>query len=218
MRRLAARATLAGTALALTAVAATITACGSDAPTAAGAGRVQVLLTDAPFPYDSVARVDVHVVRVDAKVADVDSSAAAASVEDRDRDRDEWKTLAEPKRTIELTALRNGLTTELGITSLPAGTYRGFRLIIDPTQSSVTLKNGTVLTHASTPGIRFPSAGRTGIKVRLDRPLVVAAADPAAPPVAVTIDFSLDDSFVLRGNSLSQGGLLFKPGLRATVR
>lgn len=218
MRRLAARATFAGTALALTAVAAVIAACGSDGPTAAGAGRVQVLLTDAPFPYDSVARVDVHVVRVDAKVADVDSSAAAERVEDRDRDRDEWKTLAEPKRTIELTALRNGITTELGIASLPAGTYRGFRLIIDPTQSSVTLKNGTVLTHASTPGIRFPSAGRTGIKVRLDRPLVVAAADPAAPPVAVLIDFSLDDSFVLRGNSLGQGGLLFKPGLRATVR
>ena len=212
------RTVLGTTALVLAASAAAVIAgCSSDGPTAAGSGRVQVLLTDAPFPYDSVARVDVHVVRVDAKLADTDSSEAATQVEDRDRDAAEWRTVAEPKRSIELTALRNGVTTALGTTTIPAGSYRGFRLVIDPAQSSVTLKNGAVLTSTSSPGIKFPSAGRTGIKISLDRPLVVKA-DTSATPAAITIDFSLDDSFVLRGHSLAQNGLLFKPGLKATVR
>lgn len=217
-RSLSRRTILGTTAIGLASCAlALLAGCGSDAPTVAGSGRVQVLLTDAPFPYDSVARVDVFVVRVDAKLTEADSSEAAARVEDADRDRSEWRTVAEPKRLIELTTLRDGVTTALGTTTIPAGSYRGFRLIIDPAQSSVTLKNGAVLTATSTPGIRFPSAGRTGIKVRLDRPLIVRA-DTTAAPAALTIDFSLDDSFVMRGNSLSQGGLLFKPGLKATVR
>ncbi len=204
-----------------TAVAASLllaAGCAGDGATAAGAGPLRVELTDAPFPYDSVSRVDVFVVRADAKREDADSAEAERRVGDDDKGAGGWVTIAEPKAAIELTRLRDGVTTALGTASLPAGTYRAFRLIIDPAQSSVTLRDGTVLTATSSPGIKFPSAGRSGIKIKLDRPVVVAAAVDTAAAPTLLIDFDLSESFVQRGHSLARHGLLFKPGIRATVR
>lgn len=213
-----ARATRAAVAAPLLALAAV--ACGSsDAPTAVGAtGALRVQLTDAPFPYDSVKSVDVFVVRADAKREDTDSTESAQAVEDKDKDAGGWVMIAEPKAKIELTALRNGVTAALGTATLPAGTYKGFRLVIDPAQSSVTLKNGTVLTATSSPSIKFPSAGRSGIKIQLATPVVVPATAAGATPPTLLIDFDLNESFVLRGNSLGKDGLLFKPGIKATAK
>jgi hypothetical protein len=192
-------------------------ACADSSPTATATGRLTVQLTDAPFPYDSVSRVDIFVVRADAKRDDTDSSAAAQDVGDDGKNRGGWVTIAEPKGAYEMTALRNGVVAPLGVASLPAGTYRAFRLIIDPAQSSVTLKNGTVLTGTSSPGIVWPSAGRTGIKMRLAQPVTVPEAKEGVAPPTFLIDFDLNESFVLRGNSLGQNGLLFKPGVKASV-
>lgn len=204
--------------LALTALA-FAAGCDERGPTtAAGTGRLTVQLTDAPFPYDSVRSVDVFVVRADAKREDVDSAAAASRVEDGDRGAGGWVTIAEPRARIELTALRDGVTTGLGTATIPAGTYKAFRLVIDPAQSSVTLKNGTVLTATSSPGITFPSAGRSGIKIRLDQPVTVPAATEGAAAPTLLIDFDLNESFVLRGHSLGRNGLLFKPGIKASVK
>ena len=197
--------------------------CGDGSPTSAGpTGRLVVQLTDAPFPYDQVSRVDVFVVRADAKREDTDEASAATRVGDDDKGADGWVTIAEPKAKIELTALRDGVTTALGTATLPAGTYRAFRLVIDPAQSSVTLKDGTVLpgtTGASTtPGVVFPSAGRSGVKIKLDRPVTVPATAEGTTPPTLLIDFDLNDSFEQRGSSLSRNGLLFKPGIKATPR
>ena len=71
-----------------------------------------------------------------------------------------------------------------------------------------------VLTGTSNPNIVFPSASRSGIKVVLTQPIEVAAHDTTT----VLIDFMVGDSFVLRGNSITQNGLLFKPVVRASVK
>jgi hypothetical protein len=192
---------------------------GNDgAPTGTASGRLTVQLTDAPFPYDSVRSVDVFVVRADAKQEEADSAEAAGRVGDDDKGAGGWVTIAEPKARIELTSLRDGVTAALGTATIPAGTYRAFRLVIDPAQSSVTLRDGTVLTSASSPGIKFPSAGRSGIKIKLARPVTVPAAAEGASAPTLLIDFDLDESFVLRGSSLARNGLLFKPGIRASAR
>ena len=126
-----------------------VAACSDSSGT--GSGLLTVRLTDAPFPFSNVASVDVFVVRVDARTAEpTDAEASDES------NHEGWTTVATPNALINLLDLRNGTTTNLGAATLATGTYNGFRLIIDPSQSSITLKDGT---H---PAIQFPSAGQSG--------------------------------------------------------
>lgn len=191
---------------------AVISACSNS--TGPGTGTMIVQLTDAPFSSDSVSRVDIFVVRVDAKTTDADSADAAKAVSDDSAGVNEWVTLATPKTKIELLALRNGITTLLGTQKIPAGSYRSFRLIIDPSQSSVTLKNGAVLTSTSTPNVSFPSAARSGIKINLSAPIVVTDGGTTT----ALVDFDVTQSFVIRGNTIASSGLIFKPVIRGTTR
>ena len=189
-------------------------ACSESGVTSQGRGTLQVHLTDAPFPTDSVSRVDLYVVRVDGKLAESDSAEAARGTTDDSVGTDGWSTIATPKQKVELLALRNGVSTLLGSTSVTAGSYRSFRIIIDPSQSSVTLKNGLVLSSTSSPSVAFPSAARSGIKIQLDKPITVT--EGSTTPMLV--DFDVAQSFVMRGNSLAQNGLLFKPVVRGTLK
>src|SRR5215213_1810081 len=173
---------------------------GSNNPTLSEGGQIRVLLTDAPFPYSQVKSVDVYVKRVEAKLADTDSAQAADTTDTS------WKTLVTPNTKINLLTLTNGQTTTLGIVSVPAGTYRSFRLIINPDSSSVTLNDNTK------PNIVWPSAAKSGIKIILTQPFQVTNGT-----VDLLIDFDVGRSFVMRGNSISQNGLLFKPVIHATA-
>lgn len=192
-------------------------ACGGDS-VAPGNGTLSLQLTDAPFSFDSVARADLWVVRIDAKSAASDSAEAQNGADDDTNGGNKnpasgWVTVATPNQSYNLLDLQNGKTTNLGQPTLPSGTYRGFRLILDVQKSSITLKNGTVLTGTSNPGIKFPSASRTGVKIVLDQPISVTSGG-----TVMVIDFDLGRSFVQRGNTISQNGLLFKPVIRATAR
>jgi hypothetical protein len=174
-------------------------------------GNLVVRLTDAPFLTDSLKSVDIFVVRVDGRVDAVDDAGADKNADDGSADG--WKTLATPNASYNLLALQNGASTTLGTGALDAGTYNGFRFIIDPTKSSVTLKNGKVLTGTSNPGVTFPSASRSGIKINLTSPVKIVGGGTTT----LLVDFNVNDSFVQRGNSIDQNGLLFKPVIKATV-
>lgn len=195
---------------------AALVACGTDSGTSpAASGSVSVSLTDAPFPFDSVARADLFVVRIDGKIADTDSAGAETGKNDdshsnTDPSRD-WVTLAAPNQAFNLLDLQNGKSVNLAQTTLPSGTYRGFRLILDVDKSSITLKNGTLLTVANG-GIKFPSAGRSGIKINLAQPFTVVSGKSQ-----MIVDFDLGHSFVMRGNSIGLNGLIFKPVIRASA-
>jgi hypothetical protein len=174
----------------------------ANGPTLTNSGQVNVLLTDAPFPFSQVKSVDIFVTRIDAKLVDTDSAESA----DTD-DMSGWKTLVTPNKSINLLTLTNGQTVNLGGTALPAGTYKSFRMIIDTDQSSVTLNDN------SKPDIKWPGSGKTGIKIILDEPFVVADST-----TNLLVDFDVGRSFVMRGNSISQNGLLFKPVIHATTQ
>lgn len=176
-----------------------VAACSDSSGT--GSGLLTVRLTDAPFPFSNVASVDVFVVRVDARTAEpTDAEASDES------NHEGWTTVATPNALINLLDLRNGTTTNLGAATLATGTYNGFRLIIDPSQSSITLKDGT---H---PAIQFPSAGHSGIKIRLDEPIELTEDGSV-----MTLDFDIGRSFVMRGNSAASG-FNFKPVIRAVAQ
>jgi hypothetical protein len=193
------------------AVLALSSACTDSTSPNATSGTMAVKLTDAPFLGDSVKSVDIFVVRVDGRLAAADSAAADSSVDNASAGG--WQALATPNASYNLLAFQNGVSTTLGSTSLAAGTYNGFRFIIDPTRSSVTLKNGTVLTGSSSPNVSFPSASRSGIKIVLAQPVTVAGGGTTT----LLVDFDVNNSFVMRGNTIAQNGLLFKPVIRASV-
>lgn len=185
---------------------------GSDSTSlASGSGRLVVKLTDAPFLTDSVKRVDIFVVRVEGRGQAADSSQADSDLEGGPASG--WSVLASPNASFNLLALQNGVTATLGETSLPAGTYNGFRLIIDPSKSSVTLKNGRELSGTSSPNVTFPSASKSGIKIVLDKPVEIVGGSTTT----LIVDFDVNNSFVQRGNSIEKNGLLFKPVIKASI-
>ena len=204
--------------LALTAAAALSLACGKGSdgvgPLVAGNGHVVVQLTDAPFPVDSVQSVDVFVMRVDARPSDVSEADAAEGTDDAAAHANGWLTLAEPNASFNLLSLQNGVSVTLGEADLVPGTYRGFRLIIDVSRSSVTLLNGTTLTSSSSPNIVFPSVAQTGIKIVMNSDVTILADQTTT----LLVDFDVGNSFVLRGNSILQNGLLFQPVVHASAQ
>jgi hypothetical protein len=193
--------------------ASALTACSDSDSLAPGQGRIAVRMTDAPLPLDEVESIDVFVVRVEVKAQATSEADANAAVADADASSNGWIVLATPNASFDLMDLQNGVTTFLGDAAVPAGAYHSMRLILDTDQSSVTLKDATILTGLSSPSILFPSAGQTGIKVLFVTPIEVVEGETTE----VLVDFDAEESFVVRGNTILQNGLLFNPVIRLSI-
>lgn len=198
-------------------------ACADNSITAAhmqpGQGTIAMQLIDDPSALDSIASVNIFVVRVDARVKVADTVAADSGVagdgdfDDRSRDFEQdhrdstaWVTIASPNKLINILELQHGDTAILDSAVLDTIKFRSMRIIIDPSQSNVTLKDGTVLTATSTPSVDFFSRGRFGILVNLDNDVDVM---PGAT-TTVTLDFRLGDSIALKGHSIGHDGLVIR--------
>jgi len=143
------------------------------------AGTTKAFLIDAPFPYDQVARVDVYIVSVAAS-SNPDTLGTGGP-----------GTIATPHRTYNVLELANGSAAELGEGLLLSGSYVQFFVTIDGDSSSITLKDGTVLTSRTSPGINWNGyPGRFSFGLFTDPPVQVT--DTGA---VVVIDFDLGRSF-----------------------
>ena len=184
------------------AVASLLAACSHDVPgPSVAGGQSRVLLTDGPFPYDRLARVDLFVASVSASLS-ADTSAGGAFV-----------TLASPGRRFDILALQSGATAELGALKLPAGAISAVRMMIDTDSSSITLKDGRVLTGANG-GIHWQSsAGRPVLNALVQEQILVP--DTGA---VIVIDFDVGQSFVASqelGSASADSSFTFMPVLRA---
>jgi hypothetical protein len=97
----------------------------------AGIGKTAVFLTDAPFPFDRIQRVDIYVAEI-ALSPQADTSEGLPS----------WVTVARPERTFNLLELQNGATALLGEADVPPGQYRAVRVTFDPERSGMTDRDG----------------------------------------------------------------------------
>ena len=176
---------------------------GDDTPTVPITGTTRTLITDAPFPFHRVARVDLYVVSVSASLSP-DTGAVAGG----------FVTLATPRRRINLLALQNGATDELGTVTLPTGAITAVRMVIDTDSSSITLKNGAVLTGRSTPGIQWQSsAGRPTLDALIHEQILVPDAG-----AIVVIDFDVGKAVIPPQEinpSSTDSGFIFSPVIRA---
>ena len=134
----------------------------------------RVLLTDGPFPYDTVDRVDIYIVSI----------AASTEMDTSDTGELPWVTITEPRRRVNLLELQQGTTTLLGEGELPADEYRAVRMVIDTDSSSITMMGGVTAT------VHWGSAGEQALHAFVEDPVSVPAEG-----AEIVIDFDVGRSF-----------------------
>lgn len=177
--------------LTILATAAALCAAGcSDVTGSHGDGRTRVYITDSPFPYHAIARVDMHIVRLEAGSNDTIAGSGSP----------DWVTVVEPRRTVNLLEFQRGATSLLGDAELPAGRYQALRLVIDPSKSSITGTDGR-----DWPVNWYTESTELAVYAFVYDPLTVSPEG-----ARIVIDFDIGRSFRQIGN-----GFVFSPWLRA---
>src|SRR5437879_5933446 len=75
--------------------------------------RITVRLTDSPFPYDSVASVNLYIVRIEASTQTFGDSTPIGN----------WVVITEPRKSVNLLAFQRGTTAFLGEGESQGGQY-----------------------------------------------------------------------------------------------
>ena len=164
-------------------------------------GKTAVFLTDAPFPFDDIARVDIHIVDI-AMSTRLDTTDASP-----------WISVAHPGRTFNLLDLQNGSTALLGEAVVPPGRYRAVRLVFDPARSRMTTRGGATVTGTTAPGepgIDWQAKGeQPNLFSQVQEALAVGENGED-----IVIDFDVGRSFLYDG----AGRFTFIPALRTITR
>ena len=160
-----------------------------------GTGKVNIYLTDAPFPVDLVDKTFVTIDKVEIRKQETDTAEA------------NFVVLLDEAMDVDLLTLSNGVTELLASVDLEAGTYDMIRMHV--TDSKVVLKNGTEY------DLKVPSGSSSGLKVKISPSLEISDGQTAD----VLLDFDVSKSFVAKGNW--QGGVIngfnFKPVVRGVL-
>jgi hypothetical protein len=159
-------------------------------------GHLVIRLTDAPFPIDMIDAATVHIIKVEVR-----------KVTEGDQDGYPFIPLElELTDPVNLLDLRNGVTAKLVEAEIEPGMYDLIRVYVD--EAGLTVKGGGDY------NIKVPSGAQTGIKIFLEPALKVAGGLTSD----VLLDFSLEHSFVLKGNMDTPAGIKgfnFKPVIKA---
>jgi hypothetical protein len=162
-------------------------------------GTLKLSVTDDPFPLDLVTEAHIHVTEVKLHhEADGDSGFISLPV-------------PPGGISLELVALRDGLTADLTSATLPPGTYAQARLVVD--DASLTLSNGNVYSTALG-NLELTSAKTSGLKIFIDPPFEIVAGHTTS----LIFDFDLSKTFhaVPANDPPNAKKFLLMPGIRAT--
>ena len=162
---------------------------------AEGNGRVNVYLTDAPFPIDLVSQAIVTIDRVEIREQENDSTESS------------FITIMEEPFEIDLLTLSNGITEQLASVELEAGTYDMMRMHV--TDSKIILTDGTEF------DLKIPSGSSSGLKIKVEPALTINSGETSD----VLLDFDVSKSFVVKGNwkGGAINGFNFKPVVRCVL-
>ncbi|MBI3544277.1 MAG: DUF4382 domain-containing protein [Deltaproteobacteria bacterium] len=163
--------------------------CGPDS----GSGTLNVLATDSPFPFSTVASATVTLTKIEARLNDGTG--------------DSFITLSEASQTIDLVQLRNGIAADLVSLDVPTGDYDQVRLFVSG--------GIVVMTDGRTYDLKVPSGSETGIKVNLT-PAIHVTGQLSSD---LLLDFDLAKSFVPQGGGHTIDGISgfhFNPVVRAS--
>ncbi|HEX5438286.1 MAG TPA: DUF4382 domain-containing protein [Gemmatimonadaceae bacterium] len=182
----------------LAAVATAVAAVACYQSDVTGLGQVaahptRVFVTDDPFPYDSVARVDVYIDSISIR-ATLDTTTANG-----------WITVATPHQRVNLLDLQNGNALLLDSANVPPGQYGAVRVVLNTDSSDIMSNNGAIM------NIDWQSsAGHPTLNAFIEKPIGIADAGGA-----VVIDFDVGRSFLWYG---TRNTFVFSPVLRAVEK
>jgi hypothetical protein len=160
----------------------------------AGVAPTRVLLTDDPFPFDTVASVNIYIDRIEASTG-LDSTVAGT-----------WVTLAAPSRAFDLLTLQQGVTALVGQGVIDAGRYHVVRMTIDVSKSSIKFRDGSdAVVYWS-----YAGAGEVTLYAQVEQGVDVPAAGAGTELVII---FDVGRSFFY--NLTGQHDFVMFPVLRA---
>jgi hypothetical protein len=157
-------------------------------------GILLILLTDSPFPIDSVAEANVTINKIELRQDQPDSENTP------------FLPLSESEHSYNLLTLQNGVTADLVKLEVPVGTYDLVRLYISA--AGIKLKNDSEY------DLTVPSGAQTGIKIFIDPPISVQGE----LTTELLLDFDVSQSFIVQGNPDTPNGINgfhFNPVIRA---
>lgn len=167
-------------------------------------GNVIIKLTDAPFPEGLVDSVLVTIDWVKLKKVEEGSEDEMES--------DTFITL-NVDQTVDLLALSNGVSLDLGEVDVPVGNYSEMRMHV--TEATVFYSDYDGVEKSDV--IKIPSGNTSGLKIKISPALEVDGFNSAV----VLIDFDASRSFLVKGNPEKNGkeitGFKFKPVIRAVA-
>jgi hypothetical protein len=159
-----------------------------------GKGRINVLMTDAPFPVEEVSNALVTIDKVEIRKK-IDG--------EQDEDSDSFIVINEEEMLIDLLQLTNGITEEIAYADLDPGLYDLIRLHV--VEGTVIMNDGQEY------NLKVPSGSASGLKVKIDPGIYLEEGQTSD----VLLDFDVSKSFVVRGNFKGNfNGFIFKPVVR----
>lgn len=171
-------------------------------------GRLNVKLTDAPFPHNLVTEVNVTIFKIEARFKsnnmDEDSSTDDKMNEEADAP---FVVLMEDEIDVNLLQLTNGVTEQMADLDVPVGTYDLIRVYVKGVN--------VLLTDGRSFDLKVPSGEQTGIKVFIKPGLTVAGGLSSD----LLLDFDVSRSLVAKGNIKKVDGINgfnFKPVIKAS--
>lgn len=158
-------------------------------------GRINVHLTDSPFPVGLVNSTVVTIDRVEIRQRlEVEPGNEEAS----------FITIAEGEMQFDLLELTNGISVKIASADLDPGAYDMIRLhVVD---AKILLKDGTEY------DLKIPSGSTSGLKIKIEPAVVLQEGQTSD----ILLDFDVSKSFVAKGN-IKAGlitGFNFKPVVR----
>ena len=158
-------------------------------------GRINVHLTDSPFPMGLVNSTVVTIDRVEIRQRlEVEPGNEETS----------FITIAEGEMQFDLLTLTNGISEKIASADLDPGTYDLIRLhVVD---AKILLNDGTEF------DLKIPSGSASGLKVKIEPAVVLQEGQTSD----ILLDFDVSKSFVAKGN-IKAGhiiGFNFKPVVR----
>lgn len=169
-------------------------------------GKLRVLITDAPFPYDYVASASIVIEEIRVQVAGEDDDGP-------------WVTVFTGPQEVDLVPLQNGATLPLAEADLEPGTYDQVRVIVSAGEVVLTpeahVADGDPEFNSANGRLHFPSASQSGLKVHIEGGVEVVTELSSD----LLLDFDLSRNFVFNGPVTHAPGVkrvLFTPVVRAT--